>query len=258
VITSTGTYEYFVHRQIGGSAAEGDPVINTGKIDWTGSTSASAASGAMSGSAFRDYVLRLGFKRTDKDTELYEAVTDAIQIMRRRFMFDEAEVDSNSTDSISVLGDFKLTQELDMGLLLNITLQDGTDATVLEKISKAKYDELYPDVNVTADRGYPEHFCIYAGRIYLGPIPNSVAYTYRLGYSKRAGTIIVSTTGVPFTDLYRDVLADLTLSRLYDMLEDYDKAAAYLNKFEIGFASAVRRERANAGLGTFNQVYRDC
>lgn len=257
-ILSTGTYEYFVHRQAGASPAEGDPVINTGKVDWTGSTSASSAAGAMTGSAFRDYVLRLGFKRTDKDTELYEAATDAIQEMRRRFNFDEAEAEATSTDTIAVLGDFKITQESDLGLLLGVVLEDGTDAIPLVKLPKAQFDERYPDINVTADRGYPLHYCVYAGSIYIGPIPDKVAYSYRLTYSKRAGTIISSTTGVPFTDIYRDVLANLVLSKLYDGLEEYDKANAYFQKFEMGFAAAVRRERINSGVGTFVQRYQDC
>ena len=44
-ITSSGTYEFFVKRALGGSPAQGDPTVNTGKIDWTGSVSVVAAAG---------------------------------------------------------------------------------------------------------------------------------------------------------------------------------------------------------------------
>lgn len=252
-ILTAGTYEYFVHRQAGASPAEGDTIINTGKIDWTGSNAVTvtAATGSMTGSEFRDYVLRLGFKRTDKDAELYEATTDAIQELRRRFMFDEAEEDATTTDTITVDGDFKISVESDLGLILGIVLQDGTDATRLTPLNKSEFDALYPDINVTSDRGYPIHYCAYAGSIYLGPIPDRLTYTYRISYSRRAGTITSATAGVPFTNLYRDVLARNVLYRLYEGLEEFDKANYYRGLFEEGLAQAIRRELKNSSQSTF-------
>src|SRR5688572_2872061 len=69
-ITTGGTYEYFVHRQSGGSPAEGDPVINTGKVDWSGSAVIAASSSSMLASDYKNYLLRKGIKRTDKDAEI--------------------------------------------------------------------------------------------------------------------------------------------------------------------------------------------
>lgn len=254
-IITAGTYEYFVHRQAGASPAEGDLIINTGKIDWTGTNSVTvtASTGAMTGSAFRDYILRLGFKRTDKDSEIYEATTDAIQEMRRRFMFDEAETEKRTTDTISVLGDFKLSLESDFGLLLGITLEDGTDGIPLKPVTKSMFMELYPDINVTASYGYPEHYCIFGQEIWIGPIPDSTAYFYRKAYSLRAGTITSATAGVPFTDVYRDVLADNVLYRLYKGLGEIDTANIHRQYFEEGFLQATRRDSANSG-GTFFTV----
>lgn len=256
-ISSSGTYEYFVHLQSGGSPAEGDLVTNTGKVDWTGSSVVAASTGSMTGAQFYAYLLRKGFKRTDKSTEAYEAITDAIQEMRMRFQFDEAEADVTTTDTISVLGDFKLNNESDMGMLSGVIVQDGQSASPLLKISKERYDELYPDQAVTTGRGYPSHYCVYAGQIYIGPIPDQTSYTYRLSYSKRAGTIEATTTGVPFTDLYRDMLAQLSLSYLWDALDEGDKADRCRQKFEGLFDLAQRRERVNAGIGTFNMNCQD-
>jgi hypothetical protein len=259
-ITSSGTYEYFVHQQAGGSPAEGDSVLddNTETIDWTGTASASAATGSMTGSDWRAYVLRLGFKRTDKDTELYEATTDAIQEMRRRFMFDEAETETTTTDTISVDGDFKLTLETDFGLLLGIVLEYDDTGTPLVQVPKWKFDQLYPSINVESDRGYPRHFCIYGGSIYIGPIPDQTTYVYRISYSLRAGTVTSSTSGVPFTNVYRDVLADLTLAKLYKALEEFDKSAYFVQEFEKGFLLATRKETANSGVHCFNVRAQDC
>ena len=252
-ITTGGTYQYFVHRQAGASPAAGDPVINTGKIDWTGAASISAASGAMSGSEFRDYIVEdKGVIRTDKDQQIYAATTDAIQEMRRRFMFDEAETEATMTDTIATLGEFKLDVESDLGLLQGVVLEDDDTGTQLDKVSKSKFDELYPSINVDTDRGYPRHYCVYAGQIYIGPAPDSTDYSYRMSYSRRAGTITSSTTGVPFTNLYRDVLAELVLAHFYDALGEKEEGMDHRGKFEAGFALCVRRERQNSGVGTFN------
>lgn len=250
-ITTGGTYEYFVHRQSGASPAAGDVVVNTGKIDWTGTVAITGATGSMTGSEWRDYLLRRGFKRTDKDTELYEATTDAIQEMRRRFMFDEAEVESTTTDTVSTLGDFKIDLESDFGLLLGIVMEDDDTGVPLVQKTKAEFDALYSSINVESDRGYPEHFCVYAGQVYIGPIPDQTSYVYRLSYSRRAGTVTSSTTGVPFTSLYRDILAENVEARLYAMLDDYEKSSIHRNNFEEAFLYGIRRERINSGATTF-------
>jgi hypothetical protein len=251
-ITTGGTYQVFYFIQSGGSPAVGDTPAGQQSIDWTGTASVAAATGAMTGEDWYDYLIRRGFKRTDKETEVYEVTTDVIQQMRRRFMFDEAETETTTTDTISVAGDFKITVESDLGLLLGVVLEDDDTGTPLTRVSKSRFDQLYPSINIESDTGYPKHYCVYAGSIYIGPIPDSTAYAYRLSYSRRAGTITSSTTGVPFTDLYRDVLADGVLSALYRDLEEYDKADRHKAAFEEGFVMATRRERVNSCAGIFN------
>lgn len=250
-ITTGGTYEWRVHRTTS-TPAEGDQTVNTGKTDWSGTGSISVTSGTMSGSDFYDYVLRLGWKRTDKSTEVYEAITDAVQEMRRRFMFDEAETETTTTDTIASVGDFKLDVESDFGLLLGVVFEDGTTANPLIQITKKQFDQFYPDINVDNDYGYPKHFCVYQGKIYVGPKPQSTSYSYRISYSKRAGTITSSTGGVPFTNLYRDVLADNVLSRLYFGSQKFDLSSQHKQRFEEQMVFSTRRERMNTGEGFFN------
>lgn len=251
-ITSSGTYEYFIKRQQGSSPAEDDPICNSGKVDWTGSSAIVGGSGSMLGSDWYAYVLRGGFKRTDKETEVYEETTDAIQEMRRRFMFDEAESETTTTDTIATLGDYKINVQSDFGLLLGILVEDGQDGTPLIQVSKHEFDNLYPDINVTSDRGYPKHFTIYAGSIQIGPIPDQVSYSYRCAYSQRAGTVTSTTVGVPFTRDYRDILRDNVSARLYKLMDEFDKSGQLRQSFEDGFLHATRRERTNSGVGSFN------
>jgi hypothetical protein len=256
-VTAAGTYPYYAYRRVGGTPAQSDTRVGNGSEDWTGTASASAASGAMTASDWRDYVLRGGFKRTNMDTEIYEATTDAIQELRRRFDFDEAQVETTTTDTISSLGDFKIEVESDLGLVLGVIIEDGTDGIRLGHISKNLFDERYPDINVTNDRGYPKDFTIYDGHIYIGPIPDQTSYSYRISYSSRAGTITSTTAAVPFTNLYRDALRDLVNYFLYESLDAFDKANYYRDKFERKFVDMTRRERQNQGKDGFATQYTD-
>lgn len=212
----------------------------------------------MTGSEFYAYVLRLGFKRTDKETEVYEAITDGVGEMMRRFGFIEAQEDKNTTDTISVLGDFKLSLESDFGTVVSVSVEDGTNADPLSIIPKEKFDALYPDINVTADRGYPQHACVFDSSIYLGPIPDQTSYTYRISYSKKGSAVTSATASVQFSVDYRDILADNVLARLYKGLGEADMELSHRNSFEAGMVWAERRERKNQGAGTFAQIQRDC
>jgi len=250
-ITTGGTYEYFVHRQSGGSPAEADVVTGTGTVDWSGTTSIIASSDSMTGSDFLDYLIRHGFKRTDKDEELYECISDAIQELRRRFMFDEAEMETETTDQISVLGDFKLDIEDDFGLLLGVIIEDDDTGTPLNQLTKSQFDNKYSSINVESDKGYPGDFTIYKSQIYIGPIPDQITYNYRISYSSKGGAVTSATTAVPFTNLYRDMLADNVYARIYKVVEDYDKSGFFRQEFERKFLDVERRERNNSGEGTF-------
>lgn len=252
-ITASGTYEVFGYMQTGGSVAEPptDILIGTVEVDWTGSAVVGAGTGSMTGSDFRAYVLRGGFKRTEKDTEVYEAITDAIQEMRRRFGFSEAQKETTTTDTITVLGDFTLDIESDFGLMVGLVMEDGTDGHQLTGLPKWKFDQIYPDINATSDRGYPEHFTIYGDTIRIGPIPDSVSYVYRISYSQRAGTVISSTSAVPFTNLYREILRDGTLAKLWELMDQYQRAQYFAGKFEKGLAQAITREDINSSSHVF-------
>ncbi|MDE2106096.1 MAG: hypothetical protein KGL39_53230 [Patescibacteria group bacterium] len=251
-ITESGTYTYLVHRQVGASPAEGDPVVQTGSIDWTGNSSISVQAGSMSGSDFYDYILGKGFVRTDKSTQVYEAITDAIQIMRRRFSFDEAEVDKVTTVTIGSLGEYTIPVESDLGLVQSLILLDSSYGIPLRKVSKQTYDGMYPGVSIQQWKGFPKYYCIYAGLIYIGPIPDRTNLSYRVCYSSRAGAITSSSSGVPFTNLYRDVLCSLVLKLLYEGLEEFDKAQYHQQQFEEEFQHAVEREGANSSEGSFS------
>lgn len=248
-ITESGSYEYVVF-QTAGSVSEEDTYIGGGTVDWTGSSAASSSTGAMTGSDTYDYILRT-FKRTDKSQEVYDAITDTVRDIRLRYHFDEATADTTTTDTITVAGDFKIDVESNLGMLLGVVLQDDENARPLIQLTKVQFDEKYPDINVTDDDGYPKHYCVFAGAIYIGPRPDKTTYSYRLSYSTRGGTVTASTSAVPFTAVDREMVKHGALSRLFVMLEQPDLASVHEALFEKRFQINVNRERKNNGEGTF-------
>lgn len=243
-ITTAGSYEFYVYLQNSSSPASGDQIVGTGTVYWNGSAETDIIQGSMSGSDFLDYVLQI-FKRTDKDTELYDCITDAIQELRRIYKFQESQVETTTTDTISALGDYRLDVETDFGLLAGVTIVDGTISRTLTKLSKAMFDEMYPNPQATdVSEAKPVHYCLYAGQIQLGPVPDSISYTYRVTYSKRGETISSATTSVPFTKDYRDPLRIGTLSKAYVGL-DNEQAEYYRGLWEMFKNQIVVREEVN-------------
>lgn len=237
---SEGTYEFICKVQLTGTPAETDPIVSAGKIVWGGL-------GTMTGLQFRNYVVR-EFKRTDKDTEIYEATSDTVREIRRRFPAEDDQTEQNTTDTIGTLGEFKLDLEDDFGLQINdVVLVDDDYSCPLNKLSKAEYDRKYPDqTGDSANNGIPEDYCIYQKKIYLGPHPDKVTYLYRINFSADdAANIVEESTSVPYVRLYREIVRDGVLKRLYKLLNRSDLAEYYSGKFEIGLDQWEKREKRN-------------
>lgn len=244
-LTLSGTYEYLVYLQNGGSPAQGDAIVGTGKVNWSGTGQSDVISGAMSGPQFLAYVKKI-FKRTDKDDEIYDAITDAISELRRLCSFDEDEVEVSTTDTIATVGDYRLNVEDNMGILIgDVQVIDSDDSRPLTKLDKQIFDIYYPNqdaTNVTKDK--PQHFAVFAGQIYLGPVPDKTSYTYRVNYSKGMSTISSSTTSVPFTKWYREGLREGVLAKVWSGLEE-DLAAEHQAKWQFFKDQIMRREDMN-------------
>jgi hypothetical protein len=208
----------------------------------------------MTGSAFATYV-KNKFKRDDKDTELYEAATDTIALMRLEFQSDEYSEEA-TVAGISTVGEYRIAVPVDFGHIIGkIGIKDTADDqnyNPLVKISKQRYDEIYSDrvldtvANVHTD--VPRHFSIYAGQIYLGPVPDKTTYEYQINYTTEDSSDITSATDpVPFTEelRYRNILRNGVLFELHDGMENFDEAAYYKQLFNDGLARIIRSEDDN-------------
>jgi hypothetical protein len=184
----------------------------------------------MTGTEFLAYVKRI-LKRTDKDTEVYEATTDVIADMRLSLKSEEYKEEAYVT-GIDTLGEYRIAVPSDFSHLLgDVTLVDdtGTSVKTLNKISKGSYDDKYSDrlyasVSDQTD-GFPTDFCVYANQIYIGPVPDSVAYKYFINYSIENYTeIAAGTDPVPFSAKYRNILRSGVLGEVFTGLEAFEEA----------------------------------
>lgn len=212
----------------------------------------------MTGPEFLAYVKR-DFKRDDKDTELYEAATDTIQDFRNRFSFEDDKEDSSPTDVITVLGDYRIDLDSDFGMLVSdVRVIDGNQSWPLIPLDKAEYDLLYPNQDATnAPQQKPIHFIIFNNKIYLGPVPGSTSYTYKLSFSKGDVTAIGSgTSSVPFSSRYREALKCGTMMRAHRGLQDFMTAGVWGQLADAEFKKVKDREIKNT-KGVLITNYRD-
>lgn len=210
----------------------------------------------MDGASFLTYVKRQ-FKRTDKDAELYECITDTVADMRLRMVSDDYSIVSTtlSADPSSAIGTYMLTLPDDFGHLAvdNVLIRDtASDDTYkpLGKISKATYDEKYTEnySSNTSDRltGIPCFFAVYGGKLYIGPSMDKSTYEFKINYSTNGLDAITSVTDpVPFATKYRKVLRDGTLMMAYRLLENFDEASVWEAEYEKGLAKIINNDNYN-------------
>lgn len=263
-ITTADSYEVVFYAQQGASPAEGDPIAGSESIEWTGTeitTTPGTVLGTMSGTAWLTYVLR-ALKRTDKNTEIFDATKDCIDDIRRRLVMPEDETEIQTTDTISTLGDYRINLEEDFGLLVGDVFVRGTDTQgwVLNKITKREFDEKYSIRGTDAGvRSRPKDYCIFAGQIWVGPVPDVVSYVYKINYTQdELSEYSTDSLSIPFTDRYRQILRWGILSGVYgDILKNDDQAAKFGTLFENGLAKIEKRNDRNR-TGTIQVRYQGC
>ena len=205
----------------------------------------------MTGAEFLAYVRRI-LKRTDKDTEIYEATTDVIADIRLQLNTEDYKEEAYSA-GIATLGEYKIGLPADFGHLIGtITMVDNTGGTsfTLTKLSKAQYDDKYPDrlFTDTSDQydGVPQDFCIYGKQIFLGPVPDSTSYRYYLNYTTEDfAAIAADTDPVPFTDRYRSMLRAGVLAEVYSGLEFFDEANYWRQMYVDGLVKLKANDDSN-------------
>lgn len=248
-LTQSGNYNIFYYRQIDASPAEGDPVIGTGEVQWNGASEVSEGQpNSMTGATWLAYLKR-AFKRTDKDTEIFEATTDVVRDMRMKVPMLDDEVNKQTLDAITIVGDYKLNLEPDNQMLLgDVTVRDGTNSRQLNKVSKAVFDRRYPNPDASnVSKGMPEDFCVFQGQMFFGPVPDKTTYEYWINYLQDdMESIELASLAVPYSNRYRLYLKWGVLAILYSDLKNNEEAVKNGSLYDNALKEVVNpREEGN-------------
>ena len=210
----------------------------------------------MTGSELYDYIVRT-FKRTDKSTEVYEAITDTVFDLRRNYQW-EAFKDEAYVTGITTLGDYTMPLPSDFQHLTNLRLINGDTSYPLQRLNKVDFDYMFPNQNSsTVTKGKPNYYCIFHDYILLGVAPDDITYQYEISYAAEDETdIIAGTTSVPFTPENREVVKQGTLMRLYLGLGNDGEAVKWRGLYEESIREAMKVEEENTDAVGFTK-YKD-
>lgn len=206
----------------------------------------------MTGSAFYTYCLAI-IKRTDKSTEVYEAMTDTVRDMRLRFLSEDFK-SINTALAISTIGNYSVALPSDFGHLIGDVMMKDTSSDEsypsLNKISIEEYNQKYSDRFNTAvgnkDTGIPYDYCIFGGNLLVGPPVDKTTYEFRFAYSTEDEVEVSSVTAnVPFTDRYRKTVRYGVLKEMYLLLENYEEADLWSKLYEADLQKIIENDRQN-------------
>jgi len=205
----------------------------------------------MIGSDFLAYVKRK-FKRSDKDTEIYEATTDIVADMRLQFNSEDYKEEAYIV-GIDTLGEYRIALPTDFGHLIgDVTLVDvdGNSSRELNKISKEAYDRKYGDRLFSAVANMytsePSDYCIYAKQIYLGSVPDKITYKYQINYTTEDYTEVAAATDpVPFSNRYRNILRAGVLAEVHDGLQEYEESSYWRGMYNNDLGKLVNNDEDN-------------
>jgi hypothetical protein len=207
----------------------------------------------MTGANFLAYVKQI-FKRTDKDTEIYTAVADAVMDMRSRMISEDALKVSAALTGCTTIGSYTLTLPTDFGHLIGDVLIKDTAADdvylPLTRISKPEWDIKYNQALATAVgnrlTGTPLHYCLFGGVIYIGSPVDKTTYEFKINYSlEDEPTYTAVTATIPFTDQFREVVRAGTLQRMFREVGNYPESDIWGAVYIDGVMNIIENDDFN-------------
>jgi len=190
---------------------------------------------------FTTYVKQT-FKRTDKDTELTQAYNDSIIAVASHIPHGDYKYQSY-VNLVVRQEDYALPTTI-MHLFHPIRLLDGTTTTDsgydLKHITKEEYDLREPNPNRTdPSTGSPSAYCIFSGSVLLTPIPDDATNLIEINWTKVPTDQSAGADTPALPDYWREVLKQMTLKRLYELIDLYEEASYWKSQYEDGAGNPV-------------------
>ena len=201
------------------------------------------------------------FKRTDKDTEIRQAIDDTLRDISTRHSF-QVLMSQSYVPSVSGIEDYPLPSNL-IHLHRPIRLLHGSatgdSGKNLTELTKTEYDLIEPNPNRTnPTTGEPWGYTIWSNSILLTPIPDAGAYLFEINWGKAitVPTAAGDTVG-PFHVTWDETIKWGCLSRLYETVEMIDMADKFGAYYELGRPVILGGEVMDREGGIANMIAAD-
>jgi hypothetical protein len=176
-------------------------------------------------STLRTYVKR-DFKRTDKDTEVDQAINDMIMWIATKMPHGNYKYQSWINTAVG-REDYSLPTNL-IHLMHPIRLIIGTNSSEsgfpLSRLSKEEYDIREPNPNRTSpSTGRPSAYTIFSRSILVTPIPDLATYLLEINWSLRPVTLTADADLPSLGSEWDEVIKHGAMERVYagmGMMED--------------------------------------
>lgn len=117
----------------------------------------------------------------------------------------------------------------------------------LEAVAKRELDRMYPS---STEKGYPRHYAIAGGSIYLGPIPDAV-YALTETYVQKDTDLSSGSDESLMPPTLHPAIVDLACSYALQRAGAMDEAAAYAARYTTEWLPRIRRrDKAASSRGS--------
>jgi len=189
------------------------------------------------------------FKRTDKNTEIYQALNDTIKDIAARHP-SEAYSFQSWVPTVDGQEDYPLPTDL-LHLAHPIRCLEGSatndDGKALVKLTKEEYDVIEPNPNRTSpDTGEPWAYTIFSNAILLTDIPDDQGWILEINWGKIPTSLDDDGDTSSFKSTWDEILQWGSLWRLFAGIGMYDEANYWEQKYEDplkGIPKMVRQDK---------------
>lgn len=188
-------------------------------------------------------------KRTDKNSQIYDALNETIKDIGTRDSFHEYSFQSYTT-CVAVQEDYPLPTTL-LQVKHPIRLIEGAatgdSGWNLTKLSKEEYDFREPNPNrISPSTGRPTAYCIFSNSILVTPIPDK-AYLLEINWGNVPSSLASNDDLPAYLNIWDETIKHGVLFRMFALLGLYQDADYWRALYETGISRMIDYNRDKSG-----------
>jgi len=197
-------------------------------------------------SSFKTYV-KYDFKRTDKDTELVQAYNDAIIQVSNQIPHGAYKYQSY-IPVVAQQEDYPIDDQC-IHIIHPLRYLEGSasgdSGYTMEHIDKKEYDSREPNPNRTSpdNTNSPTAYTIFSRSVLVTPIPSATDVTdgglIEMNWTKLPTDQSADSDTPPLGGEWREILKNMTLSRLYAGIGLFDEAQQWKATYEDQYGTPI-------------------